>query len=356
MNRLTLVSTLAFAVGWCAPVAPAPLQLSDPSYGPIPGESPLYSTYTGTAAPFPGNVTGAILNTTSGPPGEDDLLFQNLLAAEHVIFAFYQQGVERFNATAFTDAGYLNTTYERIQQIRDNEAGHLRIFQDQISTNSIKPGPCQYNYPFTDPASYLALQTIIEVSSMAFLTGLELQAKLDISKAALVAIAATESRHNTWALIDNYNTNPFAGPSDTIFPYANEILDSTNVWVVEGSCPAENPVYPSPRQSLPPISVGTGTKSLAPGSSLTFNFTNPANQPHFASGKDYYAVFFHGLTNITVPFDTNAHTATIPARFEALGVIIAVIADEEGAPTKQNVLAGPLILTESPSVLAEGLV
>ena len=132
----------------------------------------MYSTYTGTTAPFPGNITGAIVNTTIGAPGADDLLFQNLLAAEWVIFYFYQAGIEAFNKTAFIQAGFPNTTYERIQQIRDNEAGHLRIFQDQISTNSIKPGPCRYKFPFDDAPSYLALQTVIEVASMAFITGL----------------------------------------------------------------------------------------------------------------------------------------------------------------------------------------
>ncbi|KIW82807.1 hypothetical protein Z517_02050 [Fonsecaea pedrosoi CBS 271.37] len=349
-----LAAALAFGLACCAPMTePLLSQLSDPSYGPIPGQSGTYSTYNGTAAPFPGNITGAIVNTTFGPPGEDDFLFQNLLSAEWVIFSFYQQGVERFNATAFVEAGFPNTTYERVQQIRDNEAGHLRIFQNQISTNSVKPGPCRYQYPYEDPISYIALQTVIEISSMAFLTGLELQAKLTLSKAALVAIAATESRHNTWSLIDNWKSTPFAGPTDTVYPYANQVLDFTNEWVVNGSCPGENPIYPTPRQNLPQISPGAGTTGITPGSTLVFNFTQPDNQPHFAPDKDYYAVFFHGLYNISVPFNTTSYSAVIPPEIEPLGIIIAVIADKEGAPTKENVVAGTLMLPESPAVLAD---
>lgn len=76
--------------------------LSNPKWGSIPGEADIYSSYTGIQAPWPGNTTGAILNTTTGPPGTDDLLFQNLLAAEWIIFSFYQQGLERFNESAFT--------------------------------------------------------------------------------------------------------------------------------------------------------------------------------------------------------------------------------------------------------------
>jgi len=355
-QRLALLIIATSAIGFCAPVADSSSsQLANTSYGPIPGQSSLYSTYDGTSPPFPGNITGAVLNTTSGPTGEDDLLFQNLLSAEWIIYSFYQQGVEAFNSSSFTEAGYLNTTYQRIQQIRDNEAGHLRIFQDQISSNSVKPGPCQYGYGFTDPVSFIALQTIIEISSMAFLTGLELQAKLDASRAALVAIAATESRHNTWSLIDNWAASPFAGPSDTVFPYANQILDTTNRWVVKGSCPKENPVYPSPRQNLPPVSVGSHSTGVTPGSTIQYNFTNSENQPSFAHGKDYFGVFFHGVYNVSVPFDTVTNTTVIPPEIEALGIIIAVVADEEGAPTRESVLAGPLIILQSPAALATAI-
>lgn len=67
MKYPPLVSTVAFSVVPCTPIAnPSPAQLSDTSYGPIPGQSSPYSAYEGTAAPFPGNITGAILNTTSG--------------------------------------------------------------------------------------------------------------------------------------------------------------------------------------------------------------------------------------------------------------------------------------------------
>ena len=62
---------------------------------------------------------------------------------------------------------------------------------------------------------------MIETSSMAFLTGLELQERSNLARVALVAIASTETRHSIWSLINNWKASPFAGSSDTCFPYAN---------------------------------------------------------------------------------------------------------------------------------------
>ncbi|PON23753.1 hypothetical protein TGAM01_v207400 [Trichoderma gamsii] len=331
-------------------------KLADPNYGPIPGQSSLYSSYRGKAPPFPGNITDPIAPTAKGPPGTDDLVWQNLLSAEWVIFSFYQQAVEMFNETAFAEAGYPNTTYDRIQEIRDNEAGHLRIFQNEITPTSVKPGACKYAFPFDNPTSFLALATLIEISSMTFLTGLVQMAKLPASQGAMTAIAATETRHETWALLDIWKTNPFGGPSDTVFPYANQILDVTNVFIVPKSCPSENPVYPSPRQNLPPFSPARSTKSITPGSNIALNFTDPTNQPSFRKGVQYYATFFHGPSNISVPIDTTNWPredikVRIPPHFEARGIILAVIADTVGAPILATVKAGPVVLLEQPAEL-----
>jgi hypothetical protein len=332
--------TLYLAIFSASLVIGAPLSAD----GPQPGQSSYYSTYRGKTDAFPANVTKAAKPPTpNDAPGDDDLLFQNLLSAEWAIYSFYQQGVARFNASAFEEAGFPNTTYDRISEIRDNEAGHLAIFQEAISSGSVRPGACEYQFPYTDAASYLELGTLLEVSSMAFLTGLVLQAKLDASKATLVAIAEVESRHNTWSLMDVWQANPFAGPSDTIFPYANEILETTNLFIVNGSCPPENPPYPSPNQKLPFIS-NVGNATMKPGSSINVAFPDEANQPKFVDGKDYYLVAFHGTNNVSSPFDVETGTAVIPAEIEPhRGIIIFVIADSPGAPTLESVVAGPLI-------------
>lgn len=349
----TLIAGIIVTSSVCAatPVNPSEATscLANSSCGPIPGNDGIYSNLATNEPPWPGNMTGPVLNTTFGSPEPDDLLFQNLLAAEWIIFSFYQQGVETFNHSAFVDSGFPPETYERIREIRDNEAGHLRIFQNQISSNSIKPGPCQYSFGFYDAQSFLALQTVIEVGSMAFLTGLELQAQNNASKGALMAVAQTETRHNTWSLISNWRVDPFAGPVDTFYPYADQILQSTNEWVIDGSCPRENPPYPYPQQALIPLAIDKNrTPTILPGSSLSVTSQKSYQGTLFGNDTDYYAVFLHGLSNTTQPFHAHNLSTTVPVQFEQKGVFAMVIATEKSAPTRESVIAGPLILLELP--------
>jgi hypothetical protein len=166
---------------------------------------------------------------------------------------------------------------------------------------------------------------------------------------ALVAIGEVGSRHNTWALIDVWNTNPFSGPADTVFPYANEILDLTVQYIVPGSCPAANPAYPLPTQDLPAATaVYEKAKEV-----VEFVFTDPHNQPDWyleQRDRQYFAVFFHGVHNITKPFDTKTNTSSYPTEFDAgEGHIVAVIANKIGAPTLDSVVAGPAIILEQPT-------
>jgi hypothetical protein len=67
---------------------------------------------------------------------------------------------------------------------------------------------------------------------------------------------------------------------------------------------------------------------------------------------EYFAVFFHGVNNITVPFDVKRRTSTVPDAFDAnAGLILAVISTEPGAVIETSVVAGPLVLLQQPAIL-----
>jgi hypothetical protein len=335
-TSLVLLGTVALA---------APDQA--PAQGLRPGFDDYYSDYRGKAPPSPGDELDPIMPTGNGPPGLDDNLFQNLLAAEWAIFNFYQKAVEMFDESTFTDVGLPATTYDRIQEIRDNEAGHLVLFRDNISGNSVKPGPCQYRFGLTDAKSFVATMTLLEIASMAFLSALVQEAHTNATRGALVAIAATETRHETWALMDLWGANPLGGPADTSFPYAHQILYTTNQFVVPGSCPPANPPYPNPAQKIAQFTYDAKTESaLTSGTEVRFLFTTP---PPVWEDREYWAVFFHGLARVSVLFDVEKNTTRIPDFDLNKGVIICVIADTPDAPHKESVVAGPVLLVQQPA-------
>jgi hypothetical protein len=181
-----------------------------------------------------------------------------------------------------------------------------------------------------------------------------------------MAIAQVETRHETRSLIENWRGSPFVGPAATAFPYANQILDITNAWIEPGSCPAANPESPFPRQELLRLSVigSDNVTSVQPGAEIVLSVQNQKGGDHssnssgvetFGAEKQYYAVFFHGLLNISVPIEFSSDASasasasfrvTVPADLEARGVFEAVLANEEGAPRAESVVAGPLVLLE----------
>lgn len=313
-----------------------------------PGFDDYYNTYRGKEAPWPGNERDPIMPTGNGPPGPDDNLFQNLLSAEWAIFSFYQKAVEMFDEGSFTAIGLPATTYDRITEIRNSEAGHLVLFRDNISPNSIKPGPCEYRFGLTDAKSFVSTMTLLEIASMAFLSALVQQASTNETRGALVAIASTESRHETWALMDLWGVNPLAGPADTSFPYAHQILYTTNQFIVPGSCHDANPPYPFPAQEIAQFTYDAKTDSaLTSGTEVRFLFTTPP--PEWEDGKEYWAVFFHGLARVSVPFNIHTNSTRIPDFDMNKGVIIGVIADVVDAPYKESVIAGPVLLVQQPA-------
>lgn len=51
----------------------------------------------------------------------------------------YQQGVQYFNQSVFTQAGFSNDTMARLTEIYQNENGHLAIFENAIPDGAVSP-------------------------------------------------------------------------------------------------------------------------------------------------------------------------------------------------------------------------
>lgn len=233
------------------------------------------------------------------------------------------------------------------------------MLMQHISPRSIKPGQCKYDFNLTSPVAFLLQQIYFEAATPLFMPGLTQLVTVPKSTSQIAAHAEAENRHNVASLVDIWGTNPFGGPVETYYPYPYQILAQSGVFIVPGSCPQENPPFPNPppRAGAPATFNKTlsGGKVPGPGDVMQFTYPSPTMQPRFRRGAQYFAVFFHALSNISVPLELPASTARIPGVFEkAKGAIIAVVADSAGAPTEGSVVAGPVILIQQPDLTAFG--
>lgn len=90
---------------------------------------------------------------------------------------------------------------------------------------------------------------------------------------------------------------------------------------------------------------------MQPGANITLSVSGGEKPLRFEEGREYYAVFFHGLLNVSVPLDTRTMRVQVPAVLEPKGIFEVVLATEKGAPTDESVVAGPLVLLEDPAEL-----
>jgi hypothetical protein len=285
----------------------------------------------------------------------DDILFQNLLSAEWIVADFYQQGVEYFNQSVFTEAGFANETMSRLTEIYQNENGHLAIFENAIPSGVTKPGKCQYDYSFqlentsvAQAQTYMRLVSVIELGSMAYLTGLAQNSSTATGLATIMGAISAETRHLTWVNSAVLSGDPFVGPADTVYPYATQILSNIKEFIINGSCPAENPTFPVGDQLLPKLSFAN-TSMIQQGGFIDITFKNASNGDHsppsLKKGDQIGVVFFHSLWNYTVPIivdDPTVLRAQIPNITSWSGELFVTLTDQQTVHKAEDVIAGPL--------------
>lgn len=279
----------------------------------------------------------------------DQLLFQNLLAAEWIVDSMYASGLEFFTPTDFIQAGYPNNTYNQLQSVYENENGHLKLFERAIDSNIIKPSRCNYSYGFehiknkTEAVQvYMAIVSQVEIGSMAYLTGLAHQAEEVETLYTIMGTISAETRHLTFVNGQVLNVGDFVGPTDTTYPFPLQLLSLTKQFIVPNSCPAENPPYPSPDQNLPGLSLNAKQSNIqAKGGNLTLI----ADLENFQSQDNFYAIYFQSVFNYTMPskyIGNNTFQVEMPTLTSDKGNLIVALSNTSHVTKKEDILAGPL--------------
>ncbi|PWN91062.1 hypothetical protein FA10DRAFT_302238 [Acaromyces ingoldii] len=304
------------------------------------------------AAGWPGVKEGQV---ASGDQG----LLQNLLAAEWIVDGLYRAGMKTFKASDFVDAGFPTDTYSQLKAVYENENGHLRVFEDAIASTNIKPGRCQYLYGFEDIKNrtlqvqkYMVIVSEIEIGSMAYLTGLAQQAESAETLATIMGTISAETRHLTFVNGQVLRIGSFVGPTDTVYPWPLQILSTTKQLIVPGSCPKQNPEYPSPDQKLPKLSLNTSASDIKRANgTMNIAFAKPSGgdlpplQRSSPEASNLHAIFFNSLFNYTVKasfLEDGSIFVNMPTLTANNGNLLVAIANTSNVRSKEDIVAGPL--------------
>ncbi|KZO98926.1 hypothetical protein CALVIDRAFT_478137 [Calocera viscosa TUFC12733] len=255
----------------------------------------------------------------------DTTVLNFALTLEHLEARFYADGLSQFDAGAFEACGFPDWVRGRIAQIADHEASHVEFLTGALGSGAT--AECSYNFPYTDPTSFVALATILEQVGSSAYTG---AASLLTDKGYLTAAAAIlsiESRHQTW----------LASAAQTGYPWSTGYetpLDGNLVYTLAAafitSCPSSNPALPF--TAFPAV---TATGTIAAGSTLQLSF-DAGSTP-----GPYYGAFFSGLNTTFATINSDA-TVMIPS--DLVGTVYMVVSTNNTAVADANTVAGPLVL------------
>jgi len=252
------------------------------------------------------------------------------LILEHLEANFYSQGLAKYDAQAFSKAGFSNETRAKIQAISDDETGHVNFLTAALQAAGATPvQACNYTFPHTDPKSFLAVSQILEGVGVSAYLGAAGSIKNANYLTAAGAILTVEARHNAYVRLVN-GESPFPAAFDTPVDPRSIVTLATPFFTgcPNGSAPAF--------RGFPPLNV---TGRLIPGSSLDVAASNITGATSCA--------FLSGLNTTFSPFANGK--CQVPSDGKISGGQVYVLLTSAQNITDSSTVAGPAIVeTEVP--------
>ncbi|KAL8778721.1 MAG: hypothetical protein Q9213_007274 [Squamulea squamosa] len=262
---------------------------------------------------------------------QDESVVQLALYLEHLELSLYSGGFINFTDAEYTAAGFPPGFRENVGVIADHEKTHA----DTISTILRNAGktpvpPCTYQFPYTDPVSFVDLANMITSNGIgAYIGSGSLLTDNPELLTAASSILPVEARHDAY-LRTGLGASPFPTAFDTavtpVFAY-----NIAQMFIV--SCPQQLPitilpkltfVSPAPPPNLqPPVPAGTPLKFTFDPSSF-FVKVDP-NAP-------LYIGLVNLVTNVTFIETTSCGSGcvTAPVPKGAAGAAFAVLTTFNG--------------------------
>jgi len=121
-------------------------------------KSGLFTVIAGACFAMGSPITSA--NVKRSGPTCDLKVLQYASTLKNLEAALYEQALARFTAKDFTSAGFADWVRPRVSQIAEHESSHVQLLSGALGNNSVPP--CQYTFPFEDPATFIGFATAIE--------------------------------------------------------------------------------------------------------------------------------------------------------------------------------------------------
>ncbi|KNZ57742.1 hypothetical protein VP01_2084g3 [Puccinia sorghi] len=224
------------------------------------------------------------------------------LTLEHLEAAFYSQGLAKYDAKAFSNAGFGDDTRRKIQAISDDETAHVNFLTSALTAAGATPvQACNYTFPHVDAKSFLA-----------------------VSQTAAATILTVEARHNAYIRLVN-GESPFPGAFDTPVDPRAIVTLATPFFT---GCPnGSAPGF----QGFPALNV---TGKLTAGSSITVASANMTGATTCA--------FLSGLNTTFSPLADGK--CEVPSDGKVGGGQIYVLLTSAQNVTDFSTIAGPAIV------------
>ncbi|KAJ3020804.1 hypothetical protein HKX48_000185 [Thoreauomyces humboldtii] len=344
----TSVSALAIDRRQSAPSSTESASTSSPTDVTVMTEST-----SSTPAGIAGTPPVAPPPSTAAPSAGDLFVLNYALTLEHLESTFYQQALDKFQASDFSSAGFDPALRDQFMTVHSHEATHVTALQSVINGTfgaGMAVPPCEYNFGFTTVAGFVATAAALERTGVQAYTGALKFVQSDAVKTAAGTIATVEGRHS--AALNTVSTtkvngvlqniNPIPAPFDTplgftpIFSIAAPFIKS---------CPFALPVQPFPTLSL---SKPVGTYS----DSVSLLFTAVLTQDQLNTPGALKCAVVYGLaqerSDVTITTDPRSGgrvaTCQMPAGaagFQELMVFVTNADRDVTVDDDKHVIAGP---------------
>lgn len=287
-----------------------------------------FSTIALALSAIVASVSAAPMPPQHNPWGDKvSNVLQYALTLENLEAEFYKQGLSKFDAKAFTDAGFPPEVREKFIHIGQHESDHVGTISSVLTGMKVEPVPiCTYNFPMDNLTQFLAVAQALENTGTSAYLGAASGLSGDLLTAA-AGITTVEARHSAF-LNELWKQTAFPYSIDTALG-PREIVTIASSFIK--SCPYDIGFKP----------FNTLTASLSKGEGNSTKVMTSFMGPKNGTDDKTYCQFLYGSKAASSP----RSECVLPS--DVKGYVYVMVTSTDKPVNRNNekqVLAGPALL------------